>query len=316
MAPPLHRQHRRRRRPAARSPSDGVGRWPAGCSCRPVTPSGALLVCHGAGSRKENHELMGEQAAAAGLAALTFDFRGHGESGGVMGPDGWRDVAAAGERLLRRPARRGSRRAGPAWAAAWLLLAARARPDCSARSCCSAPPTARRCSPASTELERDPAAAPSDPQGREYSAASTPPPCAPYPRATSTSSPRRAACRACCSRTRATTTPCPSRTASGSRPCWRRPRGSSRSTRAAITVRAVRRRWPGRRSTGLLAHGTAGRSRPGRRRATPSGAEQRQQRATMPPTSSASTMVPAQMSAVRRQPSSRPSTAIVATQGM
>lgn len=52
---------------------------PAGC------PKGSLLVGHGAGSRKENHAVMGEQAAAAGLAALTFDFRGHGQSDGVMG---------------------------------------------------------------------------------------------------------------------------------------------------------------------------------------------------------------------------------------
>jgi poly(3-hydroxybutyrate) depolymerase len=35
----------------------------AGLLYRPAgTPRGALLVCHGAGSRKENHQLMGEQA--------------------------------------------------------------------------------------------------------------------------------------------------------------------------------------------------------------------------------------------------------------
>ncbi|HEY5168909.1 MAG TPA: hypothetical protein VIK03_05905, partial [Thermoleophilia bacterium] len=46
--------------------SDGVAL--AGRLFRPAgAPRGALLVCHGAGSRKENHELMGEQAAAAGL---------------------------------------------------------------------------------------------------------------------------------------------------------------------------------------------------------------------------------------------------------
>ena len=65
------------------------------------TPRGALLVCHGAGSRKENHAVMGEQAAARGLAAPVFDFRGHGESEGAMDTGGPHDVAAAGETLLR-----------------------------------------------------------------------------------------------------------------------------------------------------------------------------------------------------------------------
>lgn len=68
----------------------------AGLLYRPAgDPRGALLVCHGAGSRKENHVLMGEQAVTAGLAALTFDFRGHGDSAGAMDPDGWHDVVAA-----------------------------------------------------------------------------------------------------------------------------------------------------------------------------------------------------------------------------
>jgi hypothetical protein len=55
--------------PPARRPepvtitSDGIAL--AGRLFRPAGPSrGALLVCHGAGSRKENHELMGEQGAA------------------------------------------------------------------------------------------------------------------------------------------------------------------------------------------------------------------------------------------------------------
>jgi pimeloyl-ACP methyl ester carboxylesterase len=92
------------------------------------TPRGALLVCHGAGSRKENHAVMGEQAAARGLAALVFDFRGHGESEGAMDPGGPHDVAAAGETLLRESgapwlAGRSSRMGG-----FLLLLAAHAQP--------------------------------------------------------------------------------------------------------------------------------------------------------------------------------------------
>jgi pimeloyl-ACP methyl ester carboxylesterase len=92
-------------------------------------PEGALVVCHGAGSRKENHEIMGEQAAAAGLAALTFDFRGHGESGGSMGPDGWRDAVAAGERLLAESGAPWLAARGASMGGCMLLLAAQARPD-------------------------------------------------------------------------------------------------------------------------------------------------------------------------------------------
>jgi uncharacterized protein len=117
--------------PAAPHPltieSDGVelaGRLflPAG------RPEGALVVCHGAGSRKENHEVMGEQAAAAGLAALTFDFRGHGGSGGALDPDGWRDAVAAGERLLAESGAPWLAARGASMGGCMLLLAARARP--------------------------------------------------------------------------------------------------------------------------------------------------------------------------------------------
>jgi len=101
----------------------------AGLLYRPAgAPRGGLLVCHGAGSRKENHALMGEQAAAAGLAALTFDARGHGESPGVFGPDGWRDAAAAGEALLAASRAPWLAARGASMGACFLLLAARARP--------------------------------------------------------------------------------------------------------------------------------------------------------------------------------------------
>jgi pimeloyl-ACP methyl ester carboxylesterase len=63
-------------------------------------PRGSLLVCHGAGSCKENHAVMAEQARDAGLAALVFDFRGHGASEGRMdGAGGVRDVLAAASTL-------------------------------------------------------------------------------------------------------------------------------------------------------------------------------------------------------------------------
>ena len=91
-------------------------------------PCGALLVCHGAGSCKENHGIMGEQAAAAGLAALTFDFRGHGESDGVLGPEGWHDAVAAGEALLTASGAPWLAARGASMGGCFLLLAARARP--------------------------------------------------------------------------------------------------------------------------------------------------------------------------------------------
>jgi alpha-beta hydrolase superfamily lysophospholipase len=99
----------------------------AGLLFRPAgRPRGSLLVCHGAGSRKENHGIMGEQAAAAGLAALTFDFRGHGESAGVLGPDGWHDAVAAGEALLAASHAPWLAARGASMGGCFLLLAARA----------------------------------------------------------------------------------------------------------------------------------------------------------------------------------------------
>jgi uncharacterized protein len=107
--------------------SDGIDL--AGRLFRPAGPPvGALLVCHGAGSRKENHELMGEQAAAAGLAALTFDFRGHGESDGVLDPGAWRDATTAGELLLAETGAPWLAARGASMGGCMLLLAARARP--------------------------------------------------------------------------------------------------------------------------------------------------------------------------------------------
>lgn len=91
-------------------------------------PDGALLVCHGAGSRLENHAIMGEQAAAAGLAALTFDWRGHGRSEGVLGPEGWHDALAAGEALLAASGAPWLAARGASMGGAFLLLAAHARP--------------------------------------------------------------------------------------------------------------------------------------------------------------------------------------------
>jgi uncharacterized protein len=91
-------------------------------------PLGALLVCHGAGSCKENHLIMAEQAAARGLAALVFDFRGHGAAGGLMDAAAIDDVAAAAHALLAESAAPWLAGRGSSLGAFLLLLAARRQP--------------------------------------------------------------------------------------------------------------------------------------------------------------------------------------------
>jgi len=91
-------------------------------------PAGGLLVCHGAGSCKENHAVMAEQAAAAGLAALVFDFRGHGASDGVMDAGGVDDVIAAADALRREARVPWLAARGSSLGAFWLLSAARQQP--------------------------------------------------------------------------------------------------------------------------------------------------------------------------------------------
>jgi uncharacterized protein len=70
---------------------DGEGPWPA------------VLVLHGAGSRKENHADYARAAVAQGMAALTFDNRGHGETEGPLGAGVIDDLAALAAWLAQRP---------------------------------------------------------------------------------------------------------------------------------------------------------------------------------------------------------------------
>lgn len=64
-------------------------------------PWGALLILHGAGSRKESHYDFARAARAAGLCALCFDARGHGESEGRLGAGVLADLAAVAGELPR-----------------------------------------------------------------------------------------------------------------------------------------------------------------------------------------------------------------------
>jgi fermentation-respiration switch protein FrsA (DUF1100 family) len=69
----------------------GEGPWPA------------VMVLHGAGSRKENHADYARAAVAHGLAALTFDNRGHGETDGPLGASVIDDMAGLAAWFARRP---------------------------------------------------------------------------------------------------------------------------------------------------------------------------------------------------------------------
>jgi alpha-beta hydrolase superfamily lysophospholipase len=60
----------------------------------PGPPQAGIVILHGAGSCKESHHDFARMAIAAGLAAVTFDQRGHGESDGPMDGRAIDDVAA------------------------------------------------------------------------------------------------------------------------------------------------------------------------------------------------------------------------------
>jgi fermentation-respiration switch protein FrsA (DUF1100 family) len=53
----------------------------------PPPPWPGIVICHGAGSQKENHADFARLAAASGWAALAFDAPGHGASEGEMSAD-------------------------------------------------------------------------------------------------------------------------------------------------------------------------------------------------------------------------------------
>lgn len=92
-----------------------------GHASRPVPPPPwpGIVICHGAGSSKENHADFARLAAANGWAALAFDARGHGESEGEMSAEAVEDVIAMADLLAvhdgvdpRRVAVRGSSMGG------------------------------------------------------------------------------------------------------------------------------------------------------------------------------------------------------------
>ena len=65
-------------------------------------PWPAMVILHGAGSRKENHGDFGRACAATGWAALAYDQRGHGEATDEMGPGAVADVGEMARFLASR----------------------------------------------------------------------------------------------------------------------------------------------------------------------------------------------------------------------
>lgn len=80
---------------------------------------GGVVICHGAGSTKESHLDFARACRAHGMAAVAFDQRGHGATGGVLDARAVDDVATIASLLPRGPVGlRGSSMGG------WLVLAA------------------------------------------------------------------------------------------------------------------------------------------------------------------------------------------------
>ena len=52
------------------------------------------MICHGSGSAKESHFDFARNAMAHGIAAISFDARGHGRSQGDFGPTAFDDTIA------------------------------------------------------------------------------------------------------------------------------------------------------------------------------------------------------------------------------
>jgi alpha-beta hydrolase superfamily lysophospholipase len=71
-----------------------------------------MVILHGAGSCKESHFDFARAARAAGISAVAFDQRGHGESEGALGARLLEDVVSISELVPRPLALRGSSMGG------------------------------------------------------------------------------------------------------------------------------------------------------------------------------------------------------------
>ncbi len=76
-------------------------------------PLGGVVILHGAGSQKESHYDYARRLRAYGIAAISFDQRGHGDSDGAMDGRAAADVATIAQLLAPGPvALRGSSMGG------------------------------------------------------------------------------------------------------------------------------------------------------------------------------------------------------------
>lgn len=75
---------------------------PAGAHHR-EPPRPAVIVGHGAGSRRQRHDSFCRAACLVGLVVLAIDFRGHGESTGELDGPAEEDIFAAATLLRSHP---------------------------------------------------------------------------------------------------------------------------------------------------------------------------------------------------------------------
>jgi uncharacterized protein len=87
-------------RPAELSTRDGLAYALWSPARAPLV--GGVVILHGAGSCKESHYDFCRALLPLGLASISFDQRGHGESGGPMDGRALEDVTGMAELLRER----------------------------------------------------------------------------------------------------------------------------------------------------------------------------------------------------------------------
>jgi alpha-beta hydrolase superfamily lysophospholipase len=101
-------------------------------------PKAGAVILHGAGSAKESHFDFARGCRADGIAALAYDARGHGRSGGRFGPGAVEDVLAMAG-LLREHVDRVALRGSSMGGFQAIHAAARDPALCAAVAICPAP---------------------------------------------------------------------------------------------------------------------------------------------------------------------------------
>jgi uncharacterized protein len=102
-------------------------------------PEAGVLILHGAGSAKESHFDFARLAAASGLAAISYDARGHGRSDGAFGPGAIDDAVAMLGLLRSRGAREVALRGSSLGGFSAILAAARDGAAAAVVAICPAP---------------------------------------------------------------------------------------------------------------------------------------------------------------------------------